>query len=319
LDQAILSIDDLADNEKYSILSFYAVNIENNLDKGIEYTNTIIELYPDDPTSYNNLGWYYQKQGEYEKAAEKYKVALRIDPYMMLSYGGLIWIYLDHLGQVDSAMIWCEKMIEAGPENPWGYFYLGTANVAIDNLERATIEYTKGRDLDSKLFRNQYRLAHVYRLQGEYDKAIEILNDILHINPEETSAHYDLGINYNLMGESEKARIHFHEYKTNAEKWIVAYPEDPLTYITNGLVLTHLGERDSGWAIGKKALELDSTIHFLFAEFLAVQDKKSEALDHLEKELENGYRDLAWIKLNPHIHLLHEEVRYQELINKYFN
>ncbi len=319
LDQAILSIDDLADNEKYSILSFYAVNIENNLDKGIEYINTIIELYPDEPISYNNLGWYYYNQGEYEKAVKEYKAALQIDPYMMLSYGGLIWIYLENLGQIDSAMVWCEKIIEAGPENPWGHFYLGSAYVAIDSLERAAIEYAKARDLDPNLLLNQYRLAHVYRLQGEYDKAIEVLEEILTINPEEASAHYDLGINYKLKGENEIASTHFLEFKKIAQQWVDDYPDDPETLIAYGVVLTRRGEKDTGWEIGKKAIELDSTIYFHFARLLAVQDRKSEALDHLEKALENGYRNLPWLKLNPDINLLHEEVRYQELINKYFN
>ena len=318
LDQAILSIDDLTDSEKYSILSFYAANIEKNLDKGIEYTKTIIELYPDNPKAYNNLGWYYQQQGHYEKAAEAYKAAIRIDPYLMLTLGGLAWIYLDHLGPIDSARVWSEKMIEAGPENPWGYYYLGSANVAIDNLEAAAIEYGKARDLDPNFFLDQYRLSHVYRLQGEYGKAIEVLEGILNINRGEMIAHYNIGINYNLMEDRENARNHFLIYKTNAEKWIDAFPESPFTYITNGLVLAQIGERDAGWEIGKKGIELDSTIHFQIAELFAALDRKSEALDHLEKLLVNGYRDLVWIKLNPHMHLLREEARYQELINKYF-
>ena len=318
LDQAILSIDDLTDSEKYSILSFYAANIEKNLDKGIEYTKTIIELYPDNPKAHNNLGWYYQQQGHYEKAAEAYKAAIRIDPYLMLTLGGLAWIYLDHLGPIDSARVWSEKMIEAGPENPWGYYYLGSANVAIDNLEAAAIEYGKARDLDPNFFLDQYRLAHVYRLQGEYGKAIEVLEGILNINRGEMIAHYNIGINYNLMGDRENAMNHFLIYKTNAEKWIDVFPESPFTYITNGLVLAQIGERDAGWEIGKKGIELDSTIHFQIAELFAALDRKSEALDHLEKLLVNGYRDLVWIKLNPHMHLLREEARYQELINKYF-
>ena len=318
LDQAILSIDDLTDSEKYSILSFYAANIEKNLDKGIEYTKTIIELYPDNPKAYNNLGWYYQQQGHYEKAAEAYKAAIRIDPYLMLTLGGLAWIYLDHLGPIDSARVWSKKMIEAGPENPWGYYYLGSANVAIDNLEAAAIEYGKARDLDPNFFLDQYRLSHVYRLQGEYGKAIEVLEGILNINRGEMIAHYNIGINYNLMGDRENAMNHFLIYKTNAEKWIDVFPESPFTYITNGLVLAQIGERDAGWEIGKKGIELDSTIHFQIAELFAALDRKSEALDHLEKLLVNGYRDLVWIKLNPHMHLLREEARYQELINKYF-
>ena len=97
------------------------------------------------------------------------------------------------------------------------------------------------------------------------------------------------------------------------------YPDNPSSFIVNGLVLTHLGEKDTGWEMGTKALELDSTIHFEIAELLAVQDRKSEALDHLEKAIENGYRDLTWIKLSPNMHNLHKETRYRELINKHFN
>ena len=319
IDEAILSIDDLADHEKYSILSFYAVNIENNLDKGIEITKTIIELYPDDPIAYNNLGWYYQNQQEYGKAVKEYKTATRIDPYLMLPYAGLLWIYLNHLGQIDSVMLWSKKMIEAGPQNPWGYYYLGSAYVCADNLEMAAIEYAKARDLDPNIFLNQYRLAHVYRLQKEYDKAIEVLEGVLQINPEEGSAHYDLGLNYKLSGDSENAKSQFLESKGYFEEIFNNNPDNPGALISYGVILTYLGEKETGWEIGKRAIELDSTIHFRFAELLAAQEKKSEALDHLEKALENGYRHLTWIKLNPDIHLLHEEIRYQELINKYFN
>jgi hypothetical protein len=97
-----------------------------------------------------------------------------------------------------------------------------------------------------------------------------------------------------------------------------ASPDNPFSFMVNGLVLTHLGEKDAGWEMGKKALELDPTIHFQMAELLAVQGKKNESLDHLEKAIENGYRNLTWIRLSPNMYHLHEEIRYRELITKYF-
>ena len=318
LDQAILSIDNLTDREKYGILAFYAVNIENDLDKGIEYSKTRIELYPDDPVPHNNLGWYFQNQAQYEKAVEEYKAALRIDPYMMLPYSGLNWVYLENLGQMDSALTWSDRMIKYGPQNAWGYFNLGSAFVGVDSLEKAEIAYVKAMNLDPDLFLNQYRLAHVYRLRGMYDKAIGVLEEILRINSKETSAHYDLGINYDLMGEREKARNHFLEFRKIAEQWVDDYPDDPGSFIANGVALTRLGEKEVGWEIGKRGYELDSTIHFRFAQLLAVQDRKSEALDQLEKALEHGYRDLVWLKLHPDLQVLHGEVRYQDLINEFF-
>ncbi len=48
--EAIRNIDSLSDREKYGILAFHAVNVENDFEKGIEYTKMRIELYPDEPS-----------------------------------------------------------------------------------------------------------------------------------------------------------------------------------------------------------------------------------------------------------------------------
>jgi len=318
LDEAIISIDNLTDREKFGILAFYAVNVENDLDKGITYTKRRIGLYPDDPAAHNNLGWYFQKQGQYDMALDEYKKTLQINPNMMLTNSGIIWVYLEFFGQMDSALFWSNRMIKYVPDNPWGHFYLGSSYVGLNDFEKAEAAYLKAGDLNPNFLMNQYRLAHDYRLQGMYDRAIEVLEAILEKNSQESSAHYDLGINYNLIGKRKTARRHFLEYKKIATKWLDENSDDPKSYIYNGIVLTRLGEKDAGWEIGKRAMELDSTIYFEFTQLLAVQDRKSEALDYLEKALENGYRDLVWIKLHPDLQLLHGEVRYKELLHTYF-
>ena len=120
LEEAILTIDDLTDYEKYNVLVNYALYVENNLNKGIDYAKTRIKLYPDSPELYHNLGYYYQQQGKYEKAVAEYKTALRIDPNLTMAYANLIWTYLHNLGQMDSALIWSQQMIEHKPEHSWG-------------------------------------------------------------------------------------------------------------------------------------------------------------------------------------------------------
>jgi len=319
LDEAIQSIDDLTKKEKYGILAFYAANIENDLDKSIEYTRMIIELYPDDATYRNNMGWYFQNQGHYKKAVEEYKAAIRLEPYFMVPYGGLLWIYLEKLGDMDSALIWSKKMISLGPENPWAYFNLGSAYAGLDELEKANEAYVKARNLNPKFLLSNYRLAYTYKLLGMTEKAIEVLKDILQMNPHEAPPHYTLGIYYQLTGKEELAQEHYLKFRSIAESWEKEFPDMPDTYIVLGIILTRLGEKEAGLKIGKKALELDSTFHFRYAELLAVQDNKEEALDHLELALENGYRDLCWIKLNPDLYELQEEGRFDELLAKYFN
>ena len=155
-------------------------------------------------------------------------------------------------------------------------------------------------------------------IKEKYNDAIEILETILQKNPDELSPHYDLGVNYNLVGKRELASNHFLEYKKIAETWLDTYPDDPKSYIFNGIVRSQLGDKVAGWDIGKRALELEPPMYFEFAQFLAVQDRKSEALDYLEKALEDGYRNLVWIKLHPDMQLLHGEVQFKELIHAYF-
>jgi len=319
LNEAIMSIDNLTDSEKYGILAFYAVGVENDLDKGIEYTRLRVELYPDDPIPHNNLGWYYGNRGDYEKSIEESKTAVGIDPYLMIAYPKIIWTYLTYLGEMDSAMVWAEKMISYLPENAWGYYYLGSSYIGKDEYGQAVTAFIKGKELDPDVLWGVYRLAHVYRLQGSYEKAIDELEAILRNHPDETPAHYDLGINYNLMGARDLANSHFLEYKKTAETWLEEYPDNPEIFIYYGILLSHLGKPEAGWEIGKSAIELDSTIHYMYCQLLSVQGRKSEAFDQLEKALENGYRDLVMIKINPDLQSLKGDPRFDEILSHYFD
>ena len=46
--------------------------------------------------AHNNLGWYYQSSGQFEEALKEYKAAVRINRNMALTYGGILWIYLEN-------------------------------------------------------------------------------------------------------------------------------------------------------------------------------------------------------------------------------
>ncbi|MGA9291877.1 MAG: protein kinase, partial [Ignavibacteriaceae bacterium] len=224
LSEAIKSIDKVTNREKYGILAFYAVNVEGNWEEGIKYTKLRSELYPDDPAPHNNLGWYYQNTGRYNEAVEEYKTALKIDPHLILTYGGVIWTYLEKLGMIDSAFVWTKKMLNYDDTNAWGYFYLGSVYTAMDSLASAEHAYQKAVDIYPNFTVDAYRLAHVYRLQGRFQKAINILQKILKNDKEEISAHYDLGINYSNLGNNKSSKEHFTQFRKAAEKWVKENP-----------------------------------------------------------------------------------------------
>lgn len=320
LSQAVKSVDNLTERERLGILTFYAVNVEKNLPKGIEYAKMRIELYPDDAAARNNLGWYYFNSDQFEEALEEYKATVRIFPDMALPYGGINWIYLEKLGKVDSALVWSEKMLSDIPGNAWGYFYLGSAYLGLDSLSQAETALRKTYEINPDFLMSTYRLVQTYRLQGRYNEAIDILKKTLNKHQDETSPKYDLGINYESVGNKDEALKYYSEFKKIAtEEWKKTYPDMPETYLAIGAITARLGDMESSQKALQKAIEMDSTKHEKFAELLCLQGKIPEAIDETEKALKKGYRDIVWLKINPDYQALQNEPRFHDLLKQYFN
>jgi tetratricopeptide (TPR) repeat protein len=319
LRQAVKSIDNLTERERLAILAFHVVNVENNIPKGLEYTRMLIELYPDDPIARNNMGWYYQMSGEYEKATKEYKEAIRIDRNFVLSYAGLLWVYLDYLGDADSALVWSEKMLSDNPGNVWSYINLGSAWICLDSNAKAKFCFQKAREINPDHLINLYRLAHTCNLQENYTEAIQILKHILEINKDEATAHYYLGINYKSVGNQEEALKFFSGFKKIViEESTTKRPDDAETYFSLGAVSARLGDMNYSQQMLLKAIKIDSTNHERSAELLCIQGKIPEALNQLEYAFSNGYRDLFWLKINPDWQILKYDVRFQNLLKKFF-
>ena len=319
LNKAVKSVDNLTEREKLAILGFHAVNVENNILKGIGYAKMRIELYPDDPAAHNTLGWYYQNSGRFEEAVKEYKAAVRINPNMVMTYGGILWIYLEKLGKADSGLVWSEKMISDNPQNVWGYTNLGSSWLSLDSLKKAKKAYEKAVEMNPNLTLNLFRLAHTLRIESRYNEAITILKSIPETDLNESLPYYDLGVNYQSMGNQEEARIYLNRYKNIVygvymKKW----PYDAVTYIVMSAAMARLGEMDSSKLMLQKAIEIDSTLHDRFAEVLCLQGKIPEALNQLEKAFNNGYRNLFWLKLTPDLQILRYDTRYLDLMKKYF-
>ncbi len=319
IDQAIRNVDNLTEKERLGILAFHAVNVENNLQKGIEYASMRTRLYPDDAAALNNLAYYYMRAGMYDEALKKYKATVKIFPDMVISYGGIIWIYSEKIGNLDSTLVWAEKMISDNPQNAWGYMYKASAMMGLDDLKAAEAAFLKAREIDPDLLLNEYRLAHVFRIQGRYNEAIEILKKILQRNKDEASAYYDIGINYQAMGNTKEAMKNYSYYRKIAEEsWTKEYPDLPETYISLASIAARTGDIKYSSEMLRKASGMDSTLHEKFAGILCLQGKIPEAVQELEKAVKNGYRDIFWIKYNPDYQLLQTDYRFRNLISQYF-
>ena len=69
-----------SEREKLAISAQYYLNVTGELDKAAQTYQEAIESYPRDLPAYGNLGVVFSEQGQYEKAVEVTRQALRLAP-----------------------------------------------------------------------------------------------------------------------------------------------------------------------------------------------------------------------------------------------
>jgi tetratricopeptide (TPR) repeat protein len=139
-----------------------------------------------------------------------------------------------------------QKVTEADPANPDGWVNIGRAAVQEGDLERARTVLEKALALSPTLARANFfyskvlradgnyegaadrlrkvvaqyprdrvalnDLGRVFFLQRKYDQAMQVLNSVLTIDPEDLQAHYNLMLCYSGLGNEQMAKEHQDRY-----------------------------------------------------------------------------------------------------------
>jgi serine/threonine protein kinase/tetratricopeptide (TPR) repeat protein len=322
LAEAVQNANGLTDKEKFNILAFQARAVENDLTKAAEYTKLMTDLYPDVSGGFNNLGWYYYQMGRDADSIAAYKQALRLDPYLMLSYDILNLIYLNHTGDLSAALALCREQIARNDNHAEAYDNMGWAYLGQGDLNLAVEMFKKALELDPKLSLVRFRLGHIYRIQRRYPEAADILLSILKIDPSAFriyddppySAYYDAGVAYQDWGNTQLARQNFESFMSEVQRRLKAEPNDPMHHFDLALVLGRLGRHEQSLNVANNALKIAPAKYFEFARVLSINGRRQEALDSLEKAVKEGFRNYIWLRIHPDFENLYDEPRYRNLI-----
>jgi tetratricopeptide (TPR) repeat protein len=129
---------------------------------------------PSSPQNHNNLGDYYGRHGNLERAAEEFKKAIELNPHYGDAYHNLANVYRQ-MGKTDYA----------------------------------TENYQKALSLNPNLWQSYQNLAAIYFEQGKYDLSLEFTKKALKINPQDSNLYTILGIVYSKIGVTAEAKEQF--------------------------------------------------------------------------------------------------------------
>ncbi|MFH1601764.1 MAG: tetratricopeptide repeat protein [Candidatus Shapirobacteria bacterium] len=159
---------------------------------------------PSSHQNHNNLGDYYGRQGDFEKAIKEFKIAIEIQPNYADAYHNLANIYLQ-----------------------------------INQVDLATQSYQKALELNPNLWQSHQNLAAIYFDQGKIDLAQKEIEEGLKIDPQNSSLYLNLGQIYIKLDEIDKAKealyksIEYDPQNQKAIEWLNLINQPVLENSTN--------------------------------------------------------------------------------------
>jgi len=316
LNEAVKHVDGLTDREKYSILAFHARAVENSAGKAIGYLKTLIALYPDDSDYHVKLGRVYREIGRLTDAIGEYQEALRIEPRSVLAYGNLAATHLYDMGNVATALPALQKMLELDPTNAFAQDALGWSRLAKNELPQAQAAFEKAIAENPQGTLSRFRLAHTYRLQGQYQQAIETLRQTQKVDPSDPSVFYDMGIAYDSMGDRSKARESFARYRDELQTRWKKNLREPGTQMNLAAAFARLGEAGRAQELLRDAMARGPQYHMEAACVLSLLGEKKRAVHQLELAIDNAYPNVIFLKIHPDLLPLHGYEEYEQLMSK---
>lgn len=121
----------------------YSLQMQGQLDEAIDLYQKSLDLHPT-AEAYTFLGWTHSFKKDYKTAIRFCRKAIETDPDFGNSYND-IGAYLIELGQIQEAIPWLEKAIQAKRYDCkfFAYYNLGRIMEATWNWEEAKMCYQK--------------------------------------------------------------------------------------------------------------------------------------------------------------------------------
>lgn len=170
-----------------------------------------LELDPEYPGAYMNIGVNYARRGLLRDAIEAYRKEEALSPNSNL-YLELGRAYAK-LGEADSAKIAYERAIALDSSNASALMWLGQLHEELGDFETA-LEYSRrGASLRPDDHDYQYIIGSQLFRMGSVEEAVTYLRPVADARPWHHGAQYNMGQALMRMGEEEQAR----EYLAQAD------------------------------------------------------------------------------------------------------
>ncbi|MGA9567903.1 MAG: tetratricopeptide repeat protein [Candidatus Korobacteraceae bacterium] len=320
LDQARVNCNKaLAANPKLAEGHTCLGNIDNDTGKYNDAVEEFQRAFSADPKSVdalNGLAEAYDRMGNAAAAEETYKKAIALQPQYWAVYNWLGYFYFGR-ARYDDAVTMFNKVVEYTPDNQRGYNNLGAVYVMEGRYEAAIAPLKKATDLAPS--RDTYgNLGAAYFYLQQYSKAVNSFELAIKQDDQDAATWGYLGdALYWTPARRPEASAAYQKGVQLARAKLSVNPKDATHEALLGEFLAMLNRKQDAVEAVQKALALkpgDAEIMFKAALVYNHFGDRKQTLDWLRKATDAGYPRIV-VRDTPDFQQLRTDPVYQALIS----
>lgn len=178
-----------------------AYSITENYTTALSFLEESLKKNPNNPFTYSQAGFLYNKMNRYEKAVEAYREAVNMNPNDYKAFFGLGIAYM-RLNQPQQAAAPLTQCTTINPQFPDAFYNLGLVYETLGQLENAAEAYQQFIKINpGPAWTGLNQLGSVYVKLGQYEKAIPAFQEVMKSNPSDIKGIYNLAYSYDKLGQ----------------------------------------------------------------------------------------------------------------------
>jgi len=262
---------------------------------------------------------------DYEHAIGMYQKAIEIDPKYALAFAGIADAYSHLFRYADASRVNAEKAlefsdraIEMDPDSSEARASRGLALFINEQYEEAEKEFALAIELNPMLFEAYHYAGLAFASQGRFERAVEMYVKAQEVDPTDyqcvlfaAQAYASLGRKHDEM----RARLASIEL---IERHVQMNPHDSRALCILANQLCNIGETERGMRMAEESLrrgEDQPLVLYNLACFYAQRGEVDRSLQLLERAVDSGWGDRAWLETDSDLDPLRADPRFTALLN----
>ena len=269
---------------------------------------------------------YAMSSRDFQHAIRMYDKAIELDPNYANAYAGIADTYSQIYRFADAtpenatqALKASERAIELDPDSAEAHASRGLSLFINEKYAEAERHFETAIMLNPKLFESYFFYALSCKSQGNHEKAARLFMQASEVNPADYQCPSFLALAYTALGRNEDAAAARRRTVKLVERHLDMNPDDTRALYLGAANLSSMGEAERAMDWAGRAYEAgrdEPMVLYNVACTYALLGEAGRSLELLEKAVNLGWGDRAWLETDSDLDSLRSDPQFKALLER---